>query len=123
MIIKVKMKTRTYIISVIFLLGCIASFEQQLPLLKKGMTKMQVDEILQDSGKWLGPIDTKEGIRNAWGYPTVYFGPIAKFDRKNLKRYILFFDHDIFTKYTKYGDPFLPDTFPSVFESHRRIRM
>lgn len=117
------MKKMTYIISVLFLLGCIVSFEQQLPLLKEGMTKMQVDEILQDSGKWLGSIDTNEGIRNAWGYPTDCFGPRAKFDRKNLKRYILFFDNDIFTEYAKYVDTLLPNTSPSVFENHRRIRM
>jgi hypothetical protein len=117
------MKKRTYIISVFFLLGCIVSFEQQLPLLKTGMTKIQVNEILQDSGKWLGTIDTDEGIRNAWGYPTDCFGPRAKLDRKNLKRYILFFDNGIFTKYAKYTDTFLPYTSPSLFESHRRIRM
>ncbi len=114
------MKKIIFTISLFFLLGCIVSFEQQIPLLKTGMTKMQVDEILQDSGKWLGTIDTNEGIRNAWGYPKDYFGPRARFDQKNLKRYILFFDND---KFTKYADTFIPYTSPSIFEDRYRIRM
>ncbi len=91
-----------FISNLLFLLGCTVSFEQQLPLLKPGMTKQNVDEILQNNGKWLGTIGTEEGMRNAWGYPKESFG---MFSLNTVKKYYLLFDND---KFIKYSDRFLP---------------
>ncbi len=91
-----------FISSLLFLLGCTVSFEQQLPLLEPGMTKQNVDEILQNNGKWLGTIGTEEGMRNAWGYPKESF---AMFSQNTGNKYYLLFDND---KFIKYSDRFLP---------------
>lgn len=94
--------------SLLFLLGCSVTFEQQLPLLKPGMTKRDVDEVLQNNGKWLGTMGTEEGMRNAWGYPKESF---AMFSSNTGKKYYLLFDND---KFIKYSDRFLPFSPSSV---------
>jgi hypothetical protein len=108
------MKKIIFISSLFFVLGCVSGLsKQQLSLLKPGMPKERVDEILQDNGKWLGLVSTSEGIRNAWGYPTESFGSGVKFNQQGLKKYYLFFDNDRFAKYS--------DTFPSYMPYMQRI--
>ena len=85
-------------------IGCALSIGGQIDDLKPGMTKKEVDLALQDRGKWIGPIETEEGSRAVWVYPSNAYGPNAVFN-KEAKRFYLFFDGD---KYTKHSDSFTP---------------
>ena len=85
--------------------GCALSIDSQIDNLKPGMTKKEVDLALQDRGKWIGPVQTEEGQRAVWGYPSNAYGPNAVFNQNAIKRFYLFFDED---KYTKHSDSFTP---------------
>jgi hypothetical protein len=91
------------------LLGCAVTIESQLPLIKTGMTKVEVDKILEDRGKWIGKIDTEEGVRGVWGYPSTSFGLTSMFDPSSLQqRYYLFFEGDKYINYSNSFNRFLP---------------
>ena len=87
----------------LLIVGCVVSFEDQLPKIEPGLTKKQVDEILQDPGKWVGTIDTEtDGVRNVWGYPSSSYRPDHLFLRKIPKRYYLFFKDGKLEKHSEH---------------------
>jgi hypothetical protein len=88
------------------LLGCIPTIKSQLSNIKPGMTKAEVDKILEDRGKWVGNVNTEKGVHAVWGYPSDSFGPNAIFDQESLQqRHYLFFEEN---KFLKYSDTFRP---------------
>jgi outer membrane protein assembly factor BamE (lipoprotein component of BamABCDE complex) len=100
------MLKKIYVLCFFFsIIGCALSIDSQIDNLKPGMTKKEVDLALQDKGKWIGPVETEEGSRAVWGYPSSSYGPNAVFNQDVLKRFYLFFDGD---KYVKHTDSFTP---------------
>lgn len=89
-------------------LGCALTIEDQLITLKPGMTKPEVDKFLQDKGRWVGNVNTKEGVYAVWGYPSDSFGPNAVFLQESLqKRHYLFFEENKFIKYSNTFQPYM----------------
>lgn len=92
-----------------FLLGCAMTIESQLSLVKTGMTKVEVDKILEDKGRWVGNVNTVEGVYAVWGYPSDSFGPNAVFNQESLQqRHYLFFEGEKFIKYSNTFQPYMP---------------
>ena len=85
--------------------GCALSLESMVKNLKPGMSKKEVDRILQDSGKWIGPFETEEGPRGVWAYPSAAYGANSLFKEGKARRAYVFFDGD---KYVKYSHTFTP---------------
>jgi hypothetical protein len=103
------MKKVWFFYFLICLAGCVPTFADRLSTLRPGMSKTEVDRILMDRGKWMGTINTKDGINKVWGYPSSSYGPQSAFNSQRFKRYYFFFDGDTFVKYTDSYDPFEVD--------------
>lgn len=91
------------------LLGCLVTVESQLTKIKPGMTKAEVDKILQDRGKWVGNVNTEKGVHAVWGYPRDSFGLNAMFDQESLQqRHYLFFEENKYIKHSNTFHPYMP---------------